>query len=118
MVAITTAPSIARPSGPGLRLVDPRSAVGTSWARLAAVVLAVVVVGLAATYLVRAEPAPAPGSVALLEATHAVAEGETMWSIAEEVAPAGEAATYVERLVEVNGTARVVPGQVLELPVP
>ncbi len=41
-----------------------------------------------------------------------------MWSIAGDVAPAGEAAGYVERLVAVNGTASPAPGQVLALPVP
>ena len=51
-------------------------------------------------------------------ADHVVVEGETMWSIAQDVAPAGEAATYVERLVAANGGAAVVPGQVLTVPAP
>ena len=51
-------------------------------------------------------------------ADHVVVEGETMWSIAQDVAPAGEAATYVERLVAANGGAVIVPGQVLTVPEP
>ena len=117
MVAITTAPSPRRPAG-NLRLVAPPVRDGVSWARLLAVAVAVLVVAAAGTYLVRAEPAAAPGTAPVLDTTHTVAEGETMWSIANEVAPAGEAATYVERLVAANGGAAVTPGQVLTLPVP
>lgn len=50
--------------------------------------------------------------------THVVQHGESMWSIANDVAPAGEAALYVERLVEVNGSSTVVPGQSIVVPAP
>ena len=124
MVAITTtAPrSIAVPSRrpaaarPSLRLVVDEP-VPAWWARLAALVGALVVVA-AALYLVQASPAAAPGEVPASGATHVVEPGDTMWSVATEVAPAGEAAAYVERLVELNGTSVVQPGDVLALPRP
>ena len=121
MVAITTPPAVHRPrptAAPRLRVVAGRPVAGTRPAgriALAAVLLAVLAV--AALYLVQADPVPAAGTVPVLD-THTVGPGETMWSIAGEVAPAGEAAAYVERLVDVNGTARVAPGQVITLPVP
>lgn len=77
----------------------------------------VVVALLAVAGLVLSEPLAEPGTVRV-DGTHVVTAGETMWSIALDQAPAGEAAGYVERLVAVNGGAIVVPGQVLELPAP
>ena len=70
---------------------------------------------LALGYLV-ATPIAAPGTATA--GTHVVADGETMWSIAVEHAPAGEAAGYVEQLVAANGGAAVAPGQELVLPTP
>lgn len=81
-----------------------------------AVVVAVLV--LSVGYLLATPALGTPSAVPLQDEVHVVATGETMWSIARDVAPAGEAATYVERLVEVNGASTVAPGQVLELPVP
>lgn len=118
MVAITTAPQLhRRPQPARLRSVPPlaRPRAGVSWVVAAVAVLVVV---LSAAYLVQAGPAPAAGEIPLLESTHVVAPGESMWSIASEVAPAGEAATYVERLVAANGGASVTPGQTLVLPRP
>ena len=74
---------------------------------------------LAVAYLVAA-PAPSrarPRAAARPRSTSSAA-GETMWSIANDVAPAGEAATYVERLVEATARAARSPGQTLDLPVP
>ena len=124
MVAITTFPrSTAAPARrspaprPALRLVAG-SVPAPRWsARLLALAGALVVV-VAALYLVQAGPTAAPGQVPASDATHVVEAGDTMWSVAMEVAPAGEAATYVERLVELNGTSVVEPGDVLALPLP
>ena len=119
MVAITTAPQVhRRPQPARLRSVPPlaRRRTGVSW--VLAAVAAFVVVVVSAAYLVQAGPTPAAGELPLLETSHVVAPGETMWSIATEVAPAGEAATYVERLVAANGGASVTPGQTLVLPRP
>ena len=85
---------------------------GVSWALVALVAV------VAAAYLALAAPAPVVEGIPVQEATHVVQPGDSMWSVANEVAPAGEAAAYVERLVEVNGSASVAPGQVLVLPAP
>lgn len=119
MVAITTTPSRNRPTTPTasrrrLAVVPAQERHGVSWAVTAALLAVVAVAALA--FLVRSAPLDA-SAAPRTAGTHAVAEGETLWSIAGEVAPAGEAATYVERLVEVNGST-VAPGQVLTLPVP
>ncbi len=60
-----------------------------------------------------------PTGSAAVPDTHVVGAGETLWSIAVDVAPAGEAAVYVDRLVAANGGAgEVVAGDVLVLPAP
>ncbi len=131
MVAITTpAPSYTAPRHTAPRH-DPRQralhdvpATGGEFAArrrvasAAAAALAVVVL-LALAYLTLSAPMTpgATGAPATL-ADHVVVEGETMWSIAQDIAPAGESATYVERLVAANGGASIVPGQVLTVPEP
>lgn len=115
----------ARRPGPGagrpaLALVPPRrpatrSVAGRSLGSLVAPVLLALAVLLAAGYLART-PAVTPGAAPA--ATYVAAEGDTMWSIAVEHAPAGEAAGYVEQLVAANGGATVSAGQVLTLPSP
>jgi LysM repeat protein len=95
---------------PAARTVAGRSVASVVGAAFLALAVLVAVAYLAST------PASAPG--ASLAGTHVVAEGETMWSIAVEQAPAGEAAGYVERLVAANGGAVVTPGQELLLPTP
>jgi Tfp pilus assembly protein FimV len=94
-------PPAARPLGPGL-------------ARILVVGALALVVAFAGAVLVRT-PAVAPGASAT---THVVVDGESMWSIAVAHAPAGEAATYVERLVAANGTAVVAPGDTVVVPRP
>lgn len=101
---------------PALTLVptaaaSPRTAVGSV---VAAALLALAVL-LAVGYLVTT-PLVAPGNATA--GTHLVADGETMWSIAVEHAPAGQAAGYVEQLVAANGGATVTAGQELMLPTP
>jgi hypothetical protein len=104
------APLRSVPAAPRRRLAVGR---GVSWALVALVALAAV------AFLARSTPAgPMVEGIPLQDATHVVEPGDSMWSVANEVAPAGEAAAYVERLVEVNGSASVAPGQVLVLPVP
>lgn len=102
--------SVPAPATAGRRLAGVGR--GVSWAVVALVAV------LAVAYLALSGPAPAVEGIPVQDATHVVAPGETMWSVANEIAPAGEAAAYVERLVEVNGTATVTAGQVLVLPVP
>lgn len=123
MVAITfptsPAPTPARDTAAGrLQLVPPLHRSSSRPGRLLGALVLVAVLVVAVGYLL-SQPALEPtGAIAVQDQVHVVASGETMWSIASEVAPAGEAATYVERLVEVNGSATVAAGQVLELPVP
>lgn len=109
------------PSGP-LRLVGTDRPVAVVRVERAPRFVLTMVLGVVAIVamvsLMLSEPLAEPGTIPVAETTHVVADGETMWSIALDVAPAGEAATYVERLVAVNGGALVVPGQVLALPVP
>ncbi len=81
------------------------------------VTAALVAIVLVAVGLLVASPSAPAASAATLDA-HVVAEGETMWSIAQDIAPTGEAATYVERLVDANGGASVQVGQALTVPVP
>lgn len=128
MVAITTTNPVALPAprarvaprrplrvvGEGDESVAPRLRAGTL-----ATVAVVAAVLLALAYLATSAPTTpgATGTPATLDA-HVVSEGETLWSIAQEIAPAGEAATYVERLADANGGATVVVGQALTVPVP
>lgn len=117
MVAITVQP-IAPTSG--LRLVPRHRGTGSSGvtARLVMALLAVTSALLAIGFLTMSHPldTAAVSAVPAVDGVHVVVEGETIWSIARDVAPAGEAATYVERLVAANGGATVEVGQRLRLP--
>lgn len=134
MVAIASLPTTVTSSGrahrapahrpgpgagrPALALVPPvGSGAATSSRRsLASVVgaaLLALAVVLAVGYLATT---PTTSPTASVDGTHVVAEGDTMWSVAVAHAPAGEAAGYVERLVDLNGGAAVTPGQELLLP--
>lgn len=122
MVAIASLPTTVTPRRPVLTVVPPRQPSGPraagqplrSRGLVAALALAVVV---AVAYLV-ATPAVGSGTVAPATGSHVAEAGDTMWSIAVEHAPAGEAAGYVEQLVAANGGATVAPGQVVTLPTP
>jgi hypothetical protein len=124
MVAIATPHPRQRSARPRLQAVpaperSTGAVAGSAWSRVAAAVAAaVVVVGLALLALAGPATTAAGGEVPVLDATRVVAEGETMWSIAQDLAPAGETAVYAERLVEVNGGGAVEAGQVLVLPTP
>ena len=122
MVAITTNPTPVRIPAPrqrALHVVGERPSVARRPLRTLVTVFAAAAVLVAVAYLALSTPTTpgATGTPATLEA-HVVSEGETLWSIAQEIAPAGEAATYVERLAEANGGATVTVGQSLTVPVP
>lgn len=113
-----------RPGGSPVRLVadldgrdvdlDGRRAMGRSWRALLATVVLCASLLAAVGFLASLDPIGA--DAVATQGTHAVVEGESMWSIAQDLAPAGEGASYAERLAEVNGGTTVVPGQVLILP--
>ena len=123
MVAIASLPTTDTAGRRGLVVVPSPSGGRASTAAelhpaLRLVLLAVLAVGVVAglAHLIRT-----PGVVGTPPAvttTHVVAEGESLWSLAVDHAPAGEAAGYVERLVAANGSAVVVPGDVVVLPTP
>ena len=127
MVAITT-PSTIRPAP--RRSARPLSAVPDVAAgeavdarrrlvsAVGAAVLAIAMLLAVAALTLTPPMTPGTTGAPATLADHVVVEGETMWSIAQDVAPAGEAATYVERLVAANGGAVIVPGQVLTVPEP
>lgn len=121
MVAITTPTPIRVPAPRprALHLVDGPAADARRPLRVLVALVAAIAVLLAVAYLVTSTPTTpgATGTPATLDA-HVVSEGETLWSIAQEIAPAGEAATYVERLADANGGATVTVGQALTVPVP
>jgi hypothetical protein len=50
------------------------------------------------------------------EAVHVVQPGDTIWSIARSLEPAGDVRLVVDQLVELNGGAPVAVGQRLLLP--
>jgi hypothetical protein len=47
-----------------------------------------------------------------------VQPGDTLWSIARELAPAGDIRAEVDRLQDLNGTAALQAGQRLRLTAP
>jgi Tfp pilus assembly protein FimV len=49
------------------------------------------------------------------DAVHIVQPGDTLWSIAGAIAPEGDVRLVVDRLVDLNGGARLVVGQRLRL---
>jgi LysM repeat protein len=61
-----------------------------------------------------ADAASAAGVAA--PATYVVRPGDTLWSIAAEVAPDLDVRIAVDRLVALNGPAPIVVGQELDLP--
>ncbi len=56
--------------------------------------------------------APAASSTATIE----VRSGDTLWSIAQRLAPGADVRPVVDQLVALNGTAPLQPGQQLRIP--
>jgi LysM domain len=105
---------VVRPAGGGLRLTRR----GRVVAALATVLIAVLtLVGVASRVGSLSESAPVPPSA---PAQVVVAPGETLWSIAERVAPERDPRTVVARIRQLNGmsTGDVRAGQTLLLRAP
>ena len=61
--------------------------------------------------------APASSSAALVgERTHVVQAGESLWSIASELAPGRDPRPLVDALAERNGGSAIQAGQTLVIP--
>lgn len=116
-----TAPAV-RPSRPDLRLVQGGRAPEVLLLRrtylrrrLLVAVVALAVVLLAARAVVgvaAAQAAPAGAGV-----DHVVHAGDTMWSIAADVAPDVDRRVAVDRLVDANGgSSELQVGQVVRVP--
>ncbi len=125
----TVPPGPGSPSRPALRVLEGGRAPGRlaqqavyRRRRLAAVVLLVlttaVVVLLAGAVLARSAgggtPNPAAGTPS--EVVHVVQPGDTLWSIARDLAPGADVRLTVDRLVDLNGGAPLAVGQRLVLP--
>jgi hypothetical protein len=105
---------VVRPAGGGLRLTRR----GRLVAAMATVLIAVLtLVGVASRVGSLSESAPVPASA---PAQVVVAPGETLWSIAERVAPERDPRTVVARIRQLNGmsTGDVRAGQTLLLRAP
>ena len=92
--------------------------------RVVAAVVAVVLV-VALTLLASAGVArlagggpSAAGGPSSSDATVVVQPGDTLWSIAAEVAPRTDVRVTVDRLIALNGSSPIVPGQELVVPAP
>ncbi len=91
--------------------------------RIAAVITVAVLAWLAVSVLgavagaLTGSPAGAPASGgAPAAATHVVASGETIWSIAAGLGVEGDIRDAVDAIAEANGVEVIVPGQVLVIP--
>ena len=141
MVAITTAPTFrspVRPSRPVLVVLPPVTRPGARTYRrrrlavLVAALALVAIVGLVATRGGRSssdvriapgaepvvhEPAAygAGGQPVPDRAVYVVQPGDTVWSIAHDLDPAGDPRAIVDRIVALNGGAALQPGQRLRL---
>ena len=140
MVAITTASlrSPHRPSRPVLVVLPPVTRPGARIYRrrrlavLFAVLALAAVIGLVATHGgsattdVRVAPGAEPvvhepaaygaaGQSVPERAVYVVQPGDTVWSIAHELDPTGDPRALVDRIVTLNGSAALQPGQRLRL---
>ena len=136
----TVPPGPRRPSRPQLRLLEGGRAPSRlaqqaiyRRRRLVAAVLAVVVVVafvLLATAAVARLAGGAPSAAGGLPPTSAAASsaagaaaatvvvqpGDTLWTIAADVAPDADVRITVDQLIALNGASPIVPGQELVLP--
>jgi hypothetical protein len=127
MVAITTASlrSPHRPSRPVLVVLPPVTRPGARTYRrrrlavLFAVVALVAVIGLLATQggSATTDVRVAPGAEPVVpeRAVYVVQPGDTVWSIARDLDPTGDPRALVDRIVALNGSAALQPGQRLRL---
>jgi nucleoid-associated protein YgaU len=129
MVAIATAPSHqapSRPSRPVLVVLPPvtrsgariyrRRRLAVLGAALSLLVLpALVMAASGSSTPARPASAPAAPAVAPAAAVYVVQPGDTLWSIAHQVEPHADPRDVVDRLVELNGSGALQPGQRLRL---
>jgi hypothetical protein len=117
MVAITH-PRLLRLERPG-GVSRPASAAVYRRRRLLAVGIAFVVAALVLALVSSFQPVPGvfAGQPAA-NVTYVVEDGDTVWSIAESLAPGRDPRPVVDAIVVANGGASIVAGQrlVLELP--
>lgn len=143
LLPTTVPPGPAGPSRPVLRVIEGGRAPGriaaqAAYRRRRVLALAAVLVAIAATFLLAdaiasrfadggvpstAVGASSPTSAAASSAAGVAAPpevvvrpGDTLWSIAEAVAPDVDVRITVDRLVELNGGQPLVVGQRLTLP--
>lgn len=131
----TVPPGPGRPSRPQLRVLEggrapSRLAERATFRRRRLVVLAVALVAVVAFVLLAtaavarfaggapsAAGGPSPTSAAALAApTVVVQPGDTLWSIAEDIAPGTDVRVVVDQLVRLNGSSPIVAGQELVVP--
>lgn len=123
----TVPPGPGRPARPALRVLEGGRAPGRvaqqAVYRRRRLVAALVVVALVALSLLLASAAVAgiaggdPSSVAGESSpTVVVQPGDTLWTIAAATQPDIDVRVAVDRLVALNGSAPLVPGQELVLP--
>ena len=134
----TVPPGPGRPSRPPLRVLEggrapSRLAQQARYRRLVAaavVLVAIVAIVLLATAAVAriagsapsAAGGPSPtsadasGAAGVAAPSVVVQPGDTLWSIAAEVAPTTDVRITVDQLIALNGRSPIVPGQELTLP--
>ena len=125
----TVPPGPRPPRRPALRVIEGGRAPGAAARqaayrrrRVAAVALlaAVVLTALLLANAVLAGSAgggtPTTAAGTARPAVHVVQPGDTLWSIAEELAPSADVRLTVDRLVSLNGRAPLQVGQELVLP--
>ncbi|MBA2282449.1 MAG: LysM peptidoglycan-binding domain-containing protein [Acidimicrobiia bacterium] len=79
-------------------------------------VIAALALALVTTLIGPTEAAPAPAPVAVV--THVVQPGDTLWSIANDLAPGRDLRPVVDALAAANGGAVLVPGQRIVVNIP
>lgn len=126
----TLPPGPGRPPRPTLRLIEggraPSRLARQATFRRRRLLVGVVLVAVVAAVLLLASaamariaggaPSSAAGASSHAPASVVVHPGDTLWSIAAEIAPEVDIRITVDQLVAINGSAPLVVGQALELP--
>lgn len=103
--------AVAAPVEP---LVTPAMVAAMAAAVLVAALLAL---GIGAGTFSGLVPTPGTGSVAAADGTVVVVEpGDSVWSIARSLQPEGDVRPLVHRIVQVNGSRLLQPGQEIVVP--